>query len=225
LQGVTTNSLSKTINMPSKSTVEDVYNAFMMAWETGCKGTTVYVQNSRSDQVLSSETNDSLCYELDNITPISRSILGETAGTTIDKRSACGKMFITINRDKHGNIVESFVNVGKTGICKSNIDGINRLLSLALRSGIKVDEIVDQLMGIVCQGCVKAKAKDGKIDGNSCPDIIAKVLKEKYYATLKDDTKNETANGNFKCPECGELTLSKYDGCVHCTNCTYQKCS
>ena len=229
LQSVTTNALSKTINMSQNSTIEDVCNAYIMAWELGCKGVTVYVQNSRDEQVLSAE-NKKFEYKLDYIQPISRSILNKTYGTTIDRKSACGKMFITINRDEKGNIVESFVNVGKSGICKSNIDGINRLVSLSLRSGVKVEEIIDQLRGIVCPACTKVKAKGEKIDGASCADIIGRVLEEEYKNMIKIDTKNNTQeeneyNGLLKCPECGEYTLTKYDGCINCTNCTYQKCN
>ena len=229
LQSVTTNALSKTINMSQNSTIEDVCNAYIMAWELGCKGVTVYVQNSRDEQVLSAE-NKKFEYKLDYIQPISRSILNKTYGTTIDRKSACGKMFITINRDEKGNIVESFVNVGKSGICKSNIDGINRLVSLSLRSGVKVEEIIDQLRGIICPACTKVKAKGEKIDGASCADIIGRVLEEEYKNMIKIDTKNNTQeeneyNGLLKCPECGEYTLTKYDGCINCTNCTYQKCN
>ena len=229
LQSVTTNALSKTINMSQDSTIEDVYNAYILAWELGCKGVTVYAQNSRDEQVLSAE-NRKFEYKLDYIQPISRSILNKTYGTTIDRKSACGKMFITINRDEKGNIVESFVNVGKSGICKSNIDGINRLVSLSLRSGVKVEEIIDQLRGIVCPACTKVKAKGEKIDGASCADIIGRVLEEEYKNMIKIDTKNNTQeeneyNGLLKCPECGEYTLTKYDGCINCTNCTYQKCN
>jgi len=232
LQSVTTNALSKTINMSQNSTIEDVCNAYIMAWELGCKGVTVYVQNSRTEQVLSAE-NKKLEYELDYIQPISRSILNKTYGTTIDRKSACGKMFITINRDEKGNIVESFVNVGKSGICKSNIDGINRLVSLSLRSGVKVEEIIDQLRGIICPACTKVKAKGEKIDGTSCADIIGRVLEEEYKNVLKIDTENNIQeemqeneyNGLYKCPECGEYTLIRYDGCINCTNCTWSRCS
>lgn len=232
LQKVTTNALSKTINMSSSVTEKDVYNAFIMAWEMGCKGTTVYVQNSRDSQVLSAET-EMQNYQLDYIIPVNRSILGKTYGCTIDKKSACGKLFVTINRDKNGNIVESFVNVGKSGICKSNIDAINRLLSVSLRSGVKVEEIIDQMMGITCQACTRVKAKGEKIDGKSCSDIIAKVLQEENNNTCiiinkpcekikKEEIK--IIDDKYKCPECGEFALTKYDGCINCTNCTYQKC-
>lgn len=44
--------ISKTINMPSTATIEDVKNAYMLAWEMGCKGITIYRNNSKTTQVL-----------------------------------------------------------------------------------------------------------------------------------------------------------------------------
>ena len=52
IQAFTDNSISKTVNFPEGATEKDVATAYMLAWETGCKGLTVYVTGSRQVVVL-----------------------------------------------------------------------------------------------------------------------------------------------------------------------------
>jgi ribonucleoside-diphosphate reductase alpha chain len=52
IQAFTDNSISKTCNFPEGAVEEDVAKAYMLAWETGCKGLTVYVTGSRQQVVL-----------------------------------------------------------------------------------------------------------------------------------------------------------------------------
>ena len=59
------------------------------------------------------------------------------------------------------------------------------MASLALRAGVKVEEVIDTLKNIQCQSCAFARAKGNKIDGTSCPDIIAKAINKCYVKNKK----------------------------------------
>lgn len=227
-------SISSTVNVPNEFTVDETFDLYLYAWEKGLKGITIYREGCDRAGILTTKEKEQEPI-FNTITPIHRSSIGKTYGSTSSKRSACGKLYITINRDKNGNLVESFVNTSKNGICRSNIDGINRMISLALRSGVKVEEIIDQLKSINCPACTRARAKGEEINGMSCPDIIAKVLQEEYYSgsftipngnkikEKKFEAKDENLKDHKRCPECGEH-LVREGGCIQCPNCGWSAC-
>lgn len=210
--------VSKTINMPKGTTPQEVREAYIYAWKKGLKGLTVYVDGSR-DPILTTSPNKTIQNDaiLNQIQPVSREEFGDVlTGSTFKKKTACGTLYITINKDKNGNIVEIFTNSSKNGTCKANLNGETRMASLALRAGVKVDEVIDQLKGIHCQSCAFAKAKGNNVDGTSCPDIMAKCIKETYTNSLI------TENTENKCPECGQPVRHE-SGCIVCS-CGYSKC-
>lgn len=224
------NAISKTINAPENATKDELFDLLIKAWGMKIKGVTYYRNNSRKNQTMQiGDNKNNHNIKLDSIQPISRSSIGKTYGVTDKYVTACGSFYLTINRDKEGNIVESFVNTSKNGTCKSNIDGLNRMISLALRSGTKIDEIVDQLKGITCAACTRVKTKgDKKINGLSCPDIIAKALEGEYKSKTKTTSESidviEEVNENG-CPEC-KSPMNLAEGCSVCSNpdCGYSKC-
>lgn len=238
-------SISSTANVPYETTPEQIFDLYVSAYLAGLKGITVFRDGCRRAPILSTDDDkkgEPTETEIENSTfdkiiPVSRKTLGVTHGNTYCKKCACGTLYITVNRDDNGNIVESFVNVDKKGICRANVAAVNRLISLAMRSGVKIDEIVDQIRGIDCPACTKSAKKD-EINGLSCPDIIARTIKEFYEAQPKifvgvDLASNaESLNPNRsvhvsdadRCPDCGE-PLIREGGCNRCINCGWSKCS
>ena len=108
-------------------------------------------------------------------------------GITKDKTVACTKLFITINHDGDGNLVEAFIRPSKSGGCEANLEAIGRMVSLALRYKVPLVEIIHQLHGIRCKACTNYmttdKNKDKPLHHFSCPDAISKALgnAHKYY--------------------------------------------
>jgi ribonucleoside-diphosphate reductase alpha chain len=226
--------ISSTLNLSKTTTPDDIKKIYIEAWKQGLKGVTVYVDGSR-DPILStskSEPKSESKVSLNTITPISRKTIGTTIGATHCKKCACGTLYITTNLDKDGNLVEVFTHTSKGGICQANLNAETRLISLGLRSGIKIEEIEDQLKGIHCPACQMAKAKGQPIDGMSCPDIISRTIKEftdsgwticSQYQEEKPIVADSTIETKDKCPECGE-PLVRQSGCRSCPNCGFSYC-
>ena len=223
-------SISSTINLPETATVEDIKDIYMTAWEMGLKGVTVFRNGCKRTGILTTDskevttcTDESEAPKYNYITPVSRKSIGTTHGNTYCKKCACGTLYITLNRDDDGNVVESFIHTSKGGICQANTSAVNRLVSLCMRSGVKTDEIIDQLKGITCGACTKAMSNGIKLDGISCPDILARTLIEFCKPTDEKKLVEKPTNQEC-CPECGEPIIHD-GGCVQCTNCGWSKCS
>lgn len=221
-------SISSTVNLPNSATVEDVKEIYMSAWKKGLKGITIYRAGCEREGILTVNSEDKSKEEkgviFDSIIPVSRKTMGTTHGSTYCKKCACGTLYITLNRDNAGNIVESFIHTSKGGICQANTTAVNRMVSLALRSGVKVDEIIDQLKGLHCPACANATAKGSKLDGMSCPDILARTL-EDFSIPNKLRYEGKDAPEEVKeptCPECGRPLIHD-GGCIRC-QCGWSKC-
>jgi ribonucleoside-diphosphate reductase alpha chain len=233
LQKHTTNALSKTINMPPNSKPEDVYAAYMMAWQNGCKGCTVYVSGSRDGEVLSTTKTEEPAKEKQQYVPVSP-VLKIANAKRVKIKTGCGSMWVTLVSDDDGNLREIFSQSGSTGGCKGMTECLSRIISTALRANVDPMAVVDQLKSVSCDVSKEARKKDASI-GKSCGDGIAtqmvKFIKgeldgkisAKQRPQLKKEAKAEES-AKFQCPECKEFTLLKYDGCIQCESCGWQRC-
>ena len=209
-QKYTDNAVSKTVNFPADATINDVEKVYSLAYQSGCKGVTIYRDGSRSGQAMSIGNGKGLSVK---IAPRPRP--ERTYGVTERISTGCGKLYVTINSDQKG-MCEVFAQMGKTGGCASSqIEAAGRLISLALRSGVKIDAVIKQLIGIRCPS---PAWQDGKMV-LSCPDAIAQVLKK---LTNSDFVERKTML--CVCPECGGI-MSHEEGCIICRSCGFTKCS
>ncbi|MCI0439852.1 MAG: hypothetical protein L0177_12080, partial [Chloroflexi bacterium] len=114
-----TNSVSKTINLPNSATVDDVANAFWLAWQTNCKAVTVYRDGSKSMQVLETGKKAKPAEEVEEHTHliVPRQRPTTVRGVTERVRTGHGTMFVTVNFDDEGHPFEVFTTLGKSGGC------------------------------------------------------------------------------------------------------------
>ena len=231
-QKYTDNAVSKTINFPNSATVEDIQSAYELAYHLGCKGVTVYRDGSRESQVLYLGTQITTTEKTDQkVAPRTRPEI--TKGITQRLETGCGHMYVTINTDAQG-ACEVFIQMGKVGGCASaQLEAIARLVSLALRSQIKIESITRQLKGIRCQSPMWNK---GKMI-TSCGDAVGQALEQ--FVTLytkgqiqsgefsaeneNPDSHKQFGNGFALCPDCGN-TIEHTEGCLKCPACGWSKC-
>lgn len=250
----TDNAVSKTVNFKNSATREEIAQTYYLAYKSGLKGITVYRDGSRSYQPMNIEVKEDKPAEqapvsqdaqeqsieglLKNkqiVTPRERPNL--TYGITDKIQTGCGPLYVTINVDEKG-LCEVFARMGKSGGCAtSQAEATGRMISLALRAGVDINSIIDQLKGIRCPS--PSIGKEGFIV--SCSDAIGKVLERNIEKSLglkamsgngKSDTENvPRATENSKadigfcpdCPDCGSL-LEFGEGCMLCKNCGFSRC-
>ena len=162
-------------------------------------------------------------------------------GRTYKMISPLGDCYVTINEDMNDRPFEVFCTLGKAGgAATADAEAMGRLISMALRSGIPVSAVRDQLRGISSDRAVGV----GPNKVLSLPDAIGQAIEG--YLAEKDGvqetlplgasvdtggTQAQLSSGggaemNFfgSCPECGAGQLSFEEGCVKCHICGYSQC-
>lgn len=240
-QKYTDNAVSKTVNFENSATIEDVEKAYMLAYDLGCKGITIYRDGSRDNQVLNiGKVKEEAPVEVPVPVPAKpKERPAILIGKTTEITTGCGKMYVTINQDQEGNVFEVFTSIGKAGGCaQSQSEAIGRLISLNLRSGVEPEFIIKQLKGISCH----MPYGFGSQRVLSCADAVGKALDEAIknplntqvirndsitVDTLLADMDKKAGNkvvSNGACPDCG-APVEYIEGCLTCQSCGYSKCS
>ena len=217
----TDNAVSKTVNLPHDATLEDVRRVYDLAYELDCKGVTIYRDGSKQQQVLSfknSETRDEGITVESRFATAVRHRPQTLEGFTTRIKTGMGQLYCTVT-EYDGQPFEVFATIGKSGrSTTAKTEAIGRLVSLALRSGVDVTQIVDQLKGI---GGEYPVFQDGGLV-LSIPDAISRVLEDRYLKGAEINKPAKSLNGEA-CPECGK-TISYEEGCKKCHACGFTQC-
>ena len=231
IQEYVDNAISSTINLPESATVEDIFNIYTTAWKQGLKGVTVFRDNCKRGNLLGVKKKENKPKkEFDYIVPVKRRGVEEIASITKLQKTACVPKFYThVSKTDDGHVFEIFANASSG--CASNQGTITRLVSMALRSGIKVEEILKELRANKCPACTALKNKGHKDIADSCGSVIANAIESAYNSDLKAniEKKHEVTDAGekkyAKCPECGKYTVIPEAHCWTCTECGASGCS
>jgi ribonucleoside-diphosphate reductase alpha chain len=248
LQAFVDNSISKTINFPSSAKIEDVSQAYILAWESGCKGITVYVTGSRDKVVLETGTYERVTENEEVLTQLSKWQATKKPrprhleGYTYSIQTPLGKTYVTINENGDRQPFEVFINTAKAGSDTAAVsEAIGRSLSYILRMSSpipprqRLEEVYQQFAGIGG----RRPTGFGPNRVRSLPDGIAQALQEYLessgwkYQDLELDEIEEVDELSYSetwlevgdlCPECGQAALVNEEGCRKCYSCGYSEC-
>lgn len=244
-------SISSTVNLPNSATVDDVKDLYMYAWECGLKGITVFRDGCKRLGILTTDDGEN---SVDYLTDLRRgdiiNVDDDLLGYKRKIINGCGDFSEQIFFDDiSGEPLENFIAMGDGGGCARNLEAISRLISLCLRGGIDVSEIIKQLKKVhSCPAYRARKIQKGDTSiGTSCPSAIGYAIEdlcEKINnrlfdteeltngdaSTLWDEDWYEASHSEIEdlhskptCPECGEPIVFE-GGCNICKSCGWSKC-
>jgi ribonucleoside-diphosphate reductase alpha chain len=248
LQAFVDNSISKTINFPANARSEDVAQAYILAWESGCKGITVYVTGSRDKVVLEAGKTENQPARPEVQTQLSKWQATKKPrprhleGYTYSIQTPLGKTYVTINENGDRQPFEVFINTAKAGSDTAAVsEAIGRSLSYILRMSSpippreRLEEVYEQFAGIGG----RRPTGYGPNRVRSLPDGIAQALQEylentgwKFQELAPEELENITEVNQPElwlevgdlCPECGQAALVNEEGCRKCYSCGYSEC-
>ncbi|HET7099445.1 MAG TPA: vitamin B12-dependent ribonucleotide reductase [Patescibacteria group bacterium] len=249
-QKYTENAVSKTINLRHDSTAEDVKKCYLAAWESECKGITIFRDGSKDAQVLNLGTKNGEVKKEEVTQTAVHQLVAErplkVSGATYKIATPLGNAFITVNEDEKGDPFEVFIMIGKAGSEVAALaEALGRLISTTLRFGNhlpakeRAREIMMQMKGI--SGGRSVGFGPNKV--KSLPDAVARAIGLHFGFNLhsvSSDSADSQANSaqteaapevSFEtmktgdiCPSCGASALVYEEGCAKCHACGHSEC-
>lgn len=241
-------SISSTINLANNISIEKIKEIYIKAWEKGLKGVTIYRDGCKRSGILVDNIEQKENHKEENSNIPKR---GEVTKINDDKViglkkkliSGCGSLHCAAYFDiETGDLKEIYLSKGSTGGCNNFMTGLSRMISMSARAGVKINDIVDQLMSTgACPSYVaRTKTKHDTSKGSCCPMAVGYALKEmweefngiKQKTTTNNTEKEKIVQEKIEieqnkqkpiCPDCG-AELFFEGGCNICRECGYSKC-
>ncbi len=226
----TDNGVSKTINLPNSATVEDIKKTYMMAWELGCKGITVYRDGCKSQQVLNISKKE--------IKAEKPKIDASEGVNSVYYKFETGYGPVHVHIDHHeGKILKVFTNIAPIG---TEIAGLTSVLGIIisnyLEMGGDVNEVRKHLNSIKSDRPYGFGPK--RIE--SIPHAVSMALNKflahmgglpgqqlltPHVEKVTTEVKAEQKQGH--CPKCYSPNIAFLSGCSGptCYECGFSECS
>jgi ribonucleoside-diphosphate reductase alpha chain len=148
--------ISKTINMPEESTIEDIMNAYIDSWKMGLKAVAIYRDNSKRSQPLNAAGNKKDEKKVEVAEPVQRELFAraQREKMPVERTSVTHKFsvgghegYITVGMYEDGRPGEVFIKMSKEGSTLSGVmDGFALTISLGLQYGVPLKVFVDKLV-------------------------------------------------------------------------------
>lgn len=230
-------SVSKTINIPTEYSFEETKKVYETAWQLGVKGCTIFRPNALRPGIFNAQAKETS----KEVAEIPRGMIEDVPeGLTYRKykiQSACGSLYLFVGVDEaEGKIYDFFTNTDGVGGCVVSTQANSRLMSAALRGGVPIEYIIEQLLKSgSCPSFQYARGQGKHLaKGKSCASAIAYKLQD-LVKELEQDSDEDVElpqqeavvsepDGEI-CPECGQKAIVHEGGCMCCKACGYSKCS
>ncbi|MCL6564837.1 MAG: vitamin B12-dependent ribonucleotide reductase [Acidobacteriia bacterium] len=147
--------ISKTINMPEHSTIEDIMNAYITSWKLGLKAVAIYRDGSKKAQPLSAADTEKKKKEAKPAPGQQELFTGATRRKLPNERRSITHKFsigghegyLTVGMYEDGSPGEIFIKMAKEGSTLSGImDGFALSVSIALQYGVPLKALVDKFI-------------------------------------------------------------------------------
>lgn len=226
--------ISSTVNMPNSATKDDIAHMYLLAWSSGCKGITMFRDGCKRIGILT--TGNKKEEEISH-KELKRGEIMKCADDLIGKKrkiiNGCGSTHVLgFFEPVYGDLVEVFFTKGSLGGCSNYMVGLSRMVSLACRAGVSINDIQDQLnsTGACPSYAIRTATKHDTSKGACCPMAIGNALMDMWKEVqeelgyLEKPEKKKSQKFGERCPECGAI-LEHSGGCDICKECGYSHCN
>lgn len=186
-------SISSTINLPEETTIQEVFDIYVEAWRRGLKGVTIWRDNCQRQGILSTtkeekeETPEITTIQVSNPHGLDRGEIIKAGdhwlGLKRTLNTGCGTLHVTAYFDPdNGELREIYLSKGSTGGCLNFMTGLSRMISLAARGGVGINDILDQLKscGVCPSYAVRSATKKDTSKGSCCPVAVGNALRDMH---------------------------------------------